>query len=292
MKLPAFAYAAPETLEEALALKAAHGEEALFLAGGQSLVPLLALRLASPALLVDLNRVVELEYIREEQGWVHIGAMTRHCAVEQTTELCERLPLLTDALPLIGHRAIRNRGTVGGTVAHADPAGEWPTLALALDGMMVINGPRGARTVGADGFFEGPFSTALAPDEILQEIRVRLPQGAVGTAFIEFARRHGDFGLAGVAAVLAVDADERVSSARIALLGVGGTPARAKDAERALEGRALTQESMRAAAAACREAVQPPTDVHGSAAYRRHLLGVLVGRTLGLAGERASRTAR
>jgi aerobic carbon-monoxide dehydrogenase medium subunit len=287
MKLPPFAYAAPETLEEAVALKAAHGDDALLLAGGQSLVPLLALRLANPSLVVDLNHVTELEYIREERGWLLLGAMTRHRAVERSTALRERLPILADALPLIGHRAIRNRGTVGGSIAHADPAAEWPALALALDGAMVVTGHRGVRNIDAGDFFQGLFSTALEPDEILQEVRIRLPESAAGTAFVEFARRHGDFGLAGVAAALSFDAEERVSTARIALLGVGGTPVRATEAERQLEGQALTEEGMRAAAATCREVVQPPSDVHGSAAYRLHLLGVLIRRTLLLAKERA-----
>jgi aerobic carbon-monoxide dehydrogenase medium subunit len=287
MKLPPFAYAAPETLEEAMGLKAAHGDDAVLLAGGQSLVPLLALRLATPSFVIDLNRVTALEYVREERGSLLLGAMTRHRAVERNTALCERLPILADALPLIGHRAIRNRGTVGGSIAHADPAAEWPALALALDGAMVVTGRRGVRTVEAQKFFQGLFSTALEPDEILQEVRMRLPERGAGTAFVEFARRHGDFGLAGVAAALSFDPAEHVSTARIALLGVGGTPVRATEAERQLEGEPLTEEGMRAAVATCREAVQPPSDVHGSAAYRLHLLGVLVHRALLLAKDRA-----
>lgn len=290
MKPPPFAYAAPGTLEEAVSLKAEHGDEALVLAGGQSLIPLLALRLASPSLLVDLNRVDELEYLREERGWLLVGAMARHRAVERSAELLERLPILADALPLIGHRAIRNRGTVGGSIAHADPAAEWPAIALVLDAAVEATGPRGSRTMDAREFFLAPFTNALEPNEILRELRFRLPERGVGSAFVEHARRYGDFALAGAAALLALDRDGRVSTARIALLGVGGMPVRATEAERQLEGQALTDERIGAAAATCREAALPPSDVHGSSTYRRHLVGVLVGRALRLAGERA-RTA-
>lgn len=289
MKLPPFAYAAPDTFEEAVALKASEGDEALVLAGGQSLIPLLALRLASPSLLVDLNRVDDLEYVREEDGSLHVGAMTRHRTVEDDGDLLSRLPILADALPLIGHRAIRNRGTVGGSIAHADPAAEWPALALTLDATIEAVGPGGSRTVEAGGFFLAPFTNGLGSDEILREVRFRLPERDAGSAFIEHARRYGDFALVGVAAVVGVDGDSRVSSARIALLGVGWTPVRATEAERQLEGQPLTDELIDEAAHACREAVDPPNSVHGSSAYRRHLVETLVGRALRLAGERAGR---
>jgi carbon-monoxide dehydrogenase medium subunit len=290
MKPPRFAYSAPGTLEEAVSLKAEHGDEALVLAGGQSLVPLLALRLADPSSVVDLNRVDELRYLREEAGRVQIGAMARQSAVERSTRLLERLPILADALPLIGHRAIRNRGTVGGSIAHADPAAEWPALSLALDATMDVVGPSGSRTVAAGDFFLGPFTSVLGPDEILREVRFRLPERGTGSAFVEYARRYGDFALAGAAALVGIDREGRVSTAVIALLGVGGRPIRATEAERELQGQALSDERIGAAVASCREAAQPHSDIHGSSSYRRHLVGVLVGRALRLAGARA-RTA-
>ena len=287
MKLPRFDYVAPRTFEEAVSLKAEHGDEALLLAGGQSLIPLLALRFASPSVLVDLNRVDELAYLREDEGWVHVGAMARQSAVEESAGLLERLPVLADALPLIGHRTIRNRGTVGGSIAHADPAAEWPALALALGASMEVRGPNGPRTLEAVEFFHGPMTNALGPDEVLGEVRFRLPEPGTGSAFVEHARRYGDFALAGTATMVGIGGDGLVSTARIALLGVGGTPVRAMEAERQLEGQPLNDASIGAAAATCRETAQPPSDIHGSSEYRHHLVGVLVGRALRLAGARA-----
>jgi aerobic carbon-monoxide dehydrogenase medium subunit len=287
MKLPPFAYETPETLEEAVALKAEHGDEAVVLAGGQSLIPLLALRLANPAMLIDLNGVRELEYLRMESGTLVLGAMARHRAVEEFGDLLQRLRILADALPLIGHRAIRNRGTVGGSMAHADPAAEWPALALALDGTLEAIGPRGARTVSACEFFLSYLTNALAPDEILRAVRFPLPEERVGSAFVEYARRYGDFAVGGVAAVLSFDQRERVSAARIVLLGMAGTPVRATYAEEALLDTAVTGEDVNVAMAACRASVDPRGDIHGSAEYRRHLVEVLAGRALRLARDRA-----
>jgi CO/xanthine dehydrogenase FAD-binding subunit len=285
VKPPPFAYEAPRTIDEVVARKAAEGDDAVILAGGQSLIPLLALRLASPATLVDLDRVEGLAYVRIEDTWLAIGAMTRHRDVEEDAETARRLPIVADAVPLIGHRAIRNRGTVGGSVSHADPAAEWPALAVALGGSVVAVGPRGARTIAAEDFFLGPFTNGLEPDEIVREIR--LPLQAGGSAFLEHSRRDGDFALVGVGAVVELDPDGAVASARISLVGVGGTPVRAIDAERAIVGDRLTADRMLDAAEASRAAVDPPTSVHASSAYRRHLVGVLVERTLRLAGDRA-----
>ena len=287
MKLPRFEYVSPGSFEEAVSLKAEHGDEALLLAGGQSLIPLLALRFASPSVLVDLNRVDELAYLRQDEGSVHVGAMARQSAVEGSVGLLERLPVLADALPLIGHRTIRNRGTVGGSIAHADPAAEWPALALALGATMEVTGPNGTRTLEAVEFFHGPMTNALEADEVLREVRFRLPEPGTGSAFVEHARRYGDFALAGAATMIGIDRDGLVSTARIALLGVGGTPVRATEAERHLEGQPLNDASIAAAAATCRETAQPPSDIHGSSEYRHHLVGVLVGRALRLAGARA-----
>ena len=258
----------------------------MLLAGGQSLIPLLALRLAGPSMLIDLNRVPDIDYVREEKGWLAVGAMTRHRTVEDS-EVAGRLPLLRDALPLIGHRAIRNRGTVGGSIAHADPAAEWPALALALDATVEAVGPRGSRTVEAGEFFLTYLTNGLEADEIVREVRFRLPEKRVGSAFVEHARRYGDFALGGVAAVLSFDRKDRVAAARIALLGMAGTPVRVTEAEVGLQGEAATDGAIEAAAATCRDRVDPAGDIHGSAEYRRHLAGVLAVRALRLARERA-----
>jgi carbon-monoxide dehydrogenase medium subunit len=282
-----FSYAAPETLEEAVALKASEGDEALALAGGQSLVPLLALRLASPALLVDLNRIDRLASIRRDDRHLALGAMTRHRDVEASSDLGGASAILADAVPAIGHRAIRNRGTVGGSIAHADPSAEWPALALALDATIEVLGPGGGRSIGAEEFFVAPFTTALGPDELVIETRFSLPGPGSGSAFVEHARRHGDFALVGAATVVHASADGTVAAARIALIGVGGTPIRVREAERALEGGPLGDADLEAASAAARAAVDPPSSVHASSAYRRHLVGVLVARGLRLARDRA-----
>jgi carbon-monoxide dehydrogenase medium subunit len=241
------------------------------LAGGQSLIPLLALRLASPTLLVDLNRIEGLATIRREESWLSVGAMTRHRDVEEAGELGEQVLIFSDALPLIGHRAIRNRGTVGGSIAHADPAAEWPGLALALDATVEAVGPRGARSIAAEDFFLAPFTNALEPDELVREIRFRLPGPGSGTAFVEHSRRHGDRarrrGGGGPRRT-----DGKVSSARISLIGIGGTAVRAPEGERVLEGGSLSDADVEAAAAACRATVDPPSSVHRSSAYRRHLV--------------------
>jgi carbon-monoxide dehydrogenase medium subunit len=287
VKPPPFEYVAPETLEEAVARKADGGDEALVLAGGQSLIPLLSLRLASPSLLVDLGRIADLSYVRADEGSLAIGAMTRHREVERRGDLDGPLGLLEDAIPFIGHPAIRNRGTVGGSVAHADPAAEWPALAMALDATVEAVGPAGARNIDAADFFVGPFTNALHPDEIVREVRLRPPGRGAGSAFVEQGRRHGDFALVGVAAVLEADADARVSRAAIALVGVGGGPVRAASAEAALTGGRLTEDAIAAGAALAEEDVDPPSSVHASAAYRRHLVRVLVTRAVRIAGQRA-----
>jgi carbon-monoxide dehydrogenase medium subunit len=286
MKPPPFVYTAPGTIDEAVEIKAANGDEAAVLAGGQSLIPLMSLRLATPSVLIDLNGVEELSYFSDEDGRLMIGAMARHRDVEDARQVLERLPILADAVPMIGHRAIRNRGTVAGSIAHADPAAEWPGIALALDGTIQAVSVRGERTITAADFFVGPFMNTLEPDEIVREVRFNIPGGA-GSAFVEHSRRSGDFALAAAGAIVELTADDVVSSARIVLVGTGGTPFRASDGESAIEGRTLTDENVEAVGHACQSAVDPPSSVHGSGAYRRHLIGVLVGRALRLAGERA-----
>jgi carbon-monoxide dehydrogenase medium subunit len=258
------------------------------LAGGQSLVPILNLRLASPARLVDLNRVTTLASIEERAGGVAIGAMTRQRAVERSLVVAARVPLLADALPWVGHSAIRNRGTLGGSLAHADPAGELPAVALCLDARFTVRAKRTKRTIAARDFFIGSLTTALAPMDLLTEVWFpALPPGS-GSAWMEVARRHGDYALAGVAAVVTLQA-ERVREARIALTGVDTVPVRATAAEQLLEGAPLSPESMAAAAEEVRRQIQPHADIHATAAYRRHIAGVLTVRALTRAVERARR---
>ncbi len=288
MKPPPVEYASPERLAEVIAILAEHGEEAKLLAGGQSLVPLLAMRLAAPSLLVDLNRVGELEYIRQEANALVLGALARHRDVEELAGLRERCPILWEAVASIGHVAIRNRGTVGGSLAHADPAAEWPAVALALDAEVHAAGPSGVRTIAARDLFVSPFTTSLAPTEVLTEVRLCLPDGAAGSAFVEFARRPGDFALAGAGAVLWTGPDGRVRDARVALVGVAGTAVRSDRAEALLRDNEPTDEVLAEAAAAVDGDIDPVSDVHASSEFRRHLARVMTRRALARARDRVT----
>jgi aerobic carbon-monoxide dehydrogenase medium subunit len=283
-----FEYAAPESLEEAVSTLSEHADDGKIIAGGQSLIPLMAFRLSSPAVLVDLNRVSELEYLRDEGARLEIGAMARHRSVEAIPTLADRCPMLSEALALIGHVAIRNRGTVGGSLAHADPTAEWGALLLALDGEVEATGPRGVRTISCDEFFITHFTTALQADEIITRISLPLPTGPrVGSAFLELSRRHGDFAVAGAAAVLEMAEDGTVARARAALIGARDTPVRARSTEDALVNERPTDERLRHAAAAVASEIDPPSDVHGSSEDRRHLADVLMRRALMRARDRA-----
>lgn len=289
MKPPPFEYVAPRSLDEALAALARGGPDAKVLAGGQSLIPLLNFRLARPSLLVDLNRIPDLAYLTPRRGGLAIGAMTRQVTIERQSDLAQTQPLLEEAIGWVGHPAIRSRGTVGGSLAHADPAAELPAVAICLDAQLQVVGPRGQRQVAADAFFQGYLSTALQPDEILVETWLpQLPPGT-GQAWLEFARRHGDFALVGVAASITV-VDEAVRDARIVLTGVGGKPVRAREAETLLLGRRI-DERAGAAADAARSAIEPDADLHASKEYRTHIAGVLTERAIRLAYERATRAA-
>lgn len=285
MKPPLFDYHDPRSLDEALELLQRHGGEAKVLAGGQSLMPLLNFRLSRPAALVDINRISALGYIREENGQLRLGAMTRQRAIEFSPLVRERLPLLQEATTLVGHLPIRTRGTIGGSLAHADPAAELPAVVTALDGDLVVRGPGGERILRPQEFFLGYLTTALAPDEILVEIRLPTTPAGSGWAFEELSRRHGDFALAGIAAVLVADS-RRCRMARLAAAGVGPTPVRLRGAEEILEREGLSKESLEAAAARAQELVEPDGDLHASADYRRHLTGVLTGRALHRAAAR------
>ncbi|MHB8312668.1 MAG: FAD binding domain-containing protein [Candidatus Dormibacteria bacterium] len=288
MKPPPFAYRAPESLGEALSLLAEHGDEAKVLAGGQSLVPLLNLRLARPALLVDLARVPGLAGVDQRAGGLALGSMARERTLERS-ELVRRLaPLLSAALPFIGHPAIRSQGTLGGSLAHADPAAELPAVAAALDAEMVaVSAGRGERTVAAKDFFSGYLSTALEPDEILTEVRIPPFPSGMGVSFMEVARRHGDFAMVGVAAAVRLEAGN-IAEARLALTGVADAPVRAVDAERSLLGAAPDAVSFAGAAQAVAQRLAPRSDLHGSADYRREVAGALVRRALAAASQRAA----
>jgi len=281
MKPAPFRYARAGSLAEATALLAAEPGEAKLLAGGQSLVPLLNMRLARPAVLVDLNGVRELRGITPSpDGGLRIGALTRHTELATSAAVRERAPLLAEAARHVGHAAIRNRGTLGGSVAHADPAAELPAALVALDARLRVTGPRGARVIAAALFFRGLLATALETDEILTEVLV--PTAEPGWGFVEIARRPGDFALAGVAAILRVapGAPSRCEQVRLVGFGVGDRPLRLTGAERLLTGSALEPESAARAGAAAGADCDPPGDVHGSAEYRRHLATVLTERAL------------
>ena len=287
MKPPPFEYAAPRTTDEALALLAQHGDRAKVLAGGQSLLPLLNFRLAQPEVLVDVNRVAELAYVRPMNGSVAIGALTRQHALERSDALRERVPIVAEACRLIGHLPIRHRGTLGGSLAHADPASELPAVMVALEAELTASRVGGQRTLPADQFFTGIFTTALAPDELLTEVRVPGPPPKTGSAFVEIARRAGDFALVGVAALVTLDDAGRVTRARLALCGAGPTPVRAREAERVLvgerpEGRVLDDAVERMAAA-----TDPPGDIHASAAFRKKLARHVGRQAIELAVRRA-----
>ena len=291
MKPAPFEYHAARTRQEALSLLSSHAGDAKALAGGQSLIPAMNFRLATPAVLVDLNAIADLSYIRVDQDALRIGAMTRHRIVERSGEVRQHAPLVADAMPFIAHPAIRTRGTIGGSLAHADPAAELPAVMLALDATLRLEHAGGTRDVPVSEFFTGLFSTALAPGELVSEIAI--PRGAssagrVGWAFQEFSRRHGDFALAGVAALVRVGSDGRCASARIALFGVGDRPLLAAAGARALVGELPSPEAIRAAAdATASEDIDPTSDIHASSRYRRHLAGVLTRRTLETAFQRA-----
>ena len=285
MKPPKFDYHAPPTLDEALALLVRYDGDAKLLAGGQSLVPLLNFRLARPAALIDLNPIKSLAYIREHDGQVRFGAMTRQRAIEFSPVVGRRLPLLREATRWVGHLPIRSRGTIGGSIAHADPSAEYPAVLTALDGEVVVRGPKGDRTLAPAALFETYLTTTLAPDEILTEVRLpAMPDGA-GWAFEEFARRHGDFAIVGLAAAVWRDAGR--INVRLATAGAGGTPRRLRASEEILERDGLGAAAIAAAARRASELVEPDSDIHASADYRRHLVGVLTERALTRAAERA-----
>jgi carbon-monoxide dehydrogenase medium subunit len=281
-----FEYHAPPTLDEAIALLARYDGDAKLLAGGQSLVPLLNFRLARPAALVDLNRIPSLAYIREENGLVRFGAMTRQRTIEFSPVVAQRVPLLRAATRWVGHLPIRSRGTIGGSIAHADPSAEYPAVLTALEGEVVVRGPKGERRLAPADLFETYLTTTLAADEVLTEVRLPVAPAGAGWAFEEFARRHGDFAIVGVAAMVVRDG-ERCRTARLATAGAGPVPRRLRAAEEILERDGLGDAAIEAAARRASELVEPDADIHASADYRRHLTGVLTARALKRAVEQS-----
>jgi carbon-monoxide dehydrogenase medium subunit len=280
LKPPPFEYRLPESLEEALSIMAEYGDEARPLAGGQSLVPLMAFRLARPAVLVDLNKLDTLAALEVDNHQVNVGAMVREKAAERSDTLARRVPLLARALPFIGHEAIRTRGTIGGSLAHADPAAELPAVAVATEAKVVAQSQqRGERTVPAEEFFVTYFTTALAPDELVTQVQFPSAPDGTGVAFEEVARRHGDFAMVGVATTLHA-ADGVIDQARVVLTGMADKPVRASAAEAVLMGGPLDPAAFKEAAAVAAADLDPPSDLHGSAAYRRHVASVLVERSL------------
>lgn len=286
MKPATFEYHDPATLSEATALLGRLGEDARVLAGGQSLVPLMNFRLARPAHLVDLNRVAELDFLSVEDGELHIGAMTRQRRLERSEEVAAGWPLLREATGFIGHVQIRNRGTVGGSLAHAFPSAELPVAMVTLDATVVLQREGGERTVAAEDFFFGTMTTALEPGELLREVRVPAPAAGSGASFQEVSRRYGDFALAGAAALVTLDRDGAVAGARLTL--TGAAPIRAQAAEETMRGQEPSEALFREAARRAVEGIEQDSDMHASAEYRRRACEVLARRALTEAASRAA----
>jgi carbon-monoxide dehydrogenase medium subunit len=270
LKPAAFAYAKARSLEDAVAQLAAHHGEAKLLAGGQSLIATLNMRLSSPSLLVDINGVAGLDGIRVGNGSVEIGALTRHVTLERSSEIAKHAPLIALAMPHIAHPAIRNRGTIGGSLAYADPAAELPACLVALDGEIDITGPAGKRTVKAADFFKGLFETALGPHDVLSTVRIPAATAETRVGFAELARRHGDYALVGLAAI-AKQSGKGLSDVRLCYFGVGATPVRAREAEAALAAGSVDD-------AVVALDLDPPDDIQAPAAVKKHLAGVLLRR--------------
>ena len=287
MKLPPVDYEAPKTVSEAVDLLAEHMDEASVLAGGQSLIPLLALRLAYPAVLIDINGLAELSGLSATDGWVAIGAMTREYVAEESETVAGAVPLLSAALPLIGHEAIRSRGTIGGSLAHADPAAELPAVARALDAEFVVRSQSGERVIPAADWFEGYLTTSRRSDELLVEVRFPTAGRGTGISFQEVARRHGDFAIVGLAASLTLS-DGAISDARLAFAGISDVPVRAADAEDLLVGERPSADLFDEAARRATEDIDPPADLHGSSDYRKKVAATLVRRGLRAAADDAN----
>ncbi|MBM4330689.1 MAG: xanthine dehydrogenase family protein subunit M [Deltaproteobacteria bacterium] len=280
MKPSAFEYFTPATVTEAIGLLERYGEEAKVLAGGQSLIPMMNFRVARPKVLVDINQVKDLDYIREEKDELVIGGLTRERAVEVSPLVQKKCPILSEAISYIGHLPIRTRGTMGGSLVHADPTAEIPVVVSALEGKMKVAGPSGERLLGADEFFVTYLTSALDPLEILVEVRIPTLPPNTGWSFMEFNRRYGDFGIVSVAALLFMGDKERCQKASLALGGVGPTPLRTRKAEKLLAGQVITDALIAKAGIQASQETEPESDYHASAEYRRNLARVFTQRSL------------
>lgn len=288
MKPAPFRYVAARTVEQALALKAQYGDDARFLAGGQSLVPTMNFRLTQPEVLIDINPLAELAGIRNGAAdRLRIGALTRYRALERDAAVGQKLPLIHEALPLIAHPQIRNRGTIGGNLAHADPASEMPAIVLTLGGRLRAQSAKGERWIEAADFFVGALTTALEPDEMLMEIELPVAPSASGSCFLELSRRRGDFAIIGVACSVSLDAGGTCREARIGLCNAGDGPVLAAQASASLTGRPIGKSEIEQAAALVQGAIDPGGSIHGSKEFQRHIAGVLTVRALTAASERA-----
>ena len=280
MKPPRFLYCDPVTIDDAVALKAQHGDDALVLAGGQSLMPMLNMRLASPGVLIDINGITDLQRLTIDENVLEIGAGLRQAALEDDERVRTAVPLLARAVAYIGYVENRHRGTVGGSLAHADSAVELPCVAVTLDEVIVVRGPAGERTIPAVSFFEGFMTNACTPEELVVAVRFPLTPPSAGTAFVEVARREGDFALAAAGAVVSLDADDRFTQVAVGVAGIAATPVRATAVEQALAGRSATLEAVREAARTIAAAVTAGDDLHATSAYRKHLAATVVARAV------------
>jgi len=278
VKPPAFNYVRAESVEHAVSLLAAGDGDAKLIAGGQSLMPMLNFRLLAPEILIDISRLDDLRQIGETDGGVTIGAGVRHCQLLESALIADRFPVIPAAMTHVAHLAIRNRGTIGGSICHADPAAELPMLMLLLNAAISAAGPNGTRAIPAQDFFEFSLTTCLEEDEMVTAIHLPSLPGGAGWGFTEVARRHGDFALAGAAAIIAG------SDVRLAVMGVHETPLRVPEAEEIIAGEGAIDDAI----AAIRAAIEPNDDLQASADYRRHLVGVLAGRVIRQAMERAA----
>lgn len=279
MKPSPFDYSAPTSLAEALSVLAEAGSDGKVLAGGQSLVPILNMRLAAPAHIIDINRIPDLAFVRVEDGGVRVGALARHADVERNDPAFDALPLLRQALRLVAHPVIRNRGTTVGSLAHADPSGEMTAVLAVTGGTVEVARQGSTRTVGADEFFVAPLESAVEPGEMAVSAHFPAPPPNTGTAFVEVARRHGDYAVCGLAAMVTLQQDGTIGQVRAAYISVGPTPV-VLDLTEALHGQVVAEADWAAAGQLAQGQVEPEPDIHASADYRSHLVGVLTGRAL------------
>ncbi|HNR06753.1 MAG TPA: xanthine dehydrogenase family protein subunit M [Saprospiraceae bacterium] len=281
-----FQYEAPATLQDAIGLLQKYGDEAKILAGGHSLIPMMKLRFATPGYLIDINNIPGLSSIQEENGFIRIGALVREAEVEHSALLTGHYPIFADSTRLIADPQVRNMGTIGGNLAHGDAANDHPAVMLALRARVVATGPKGSRTIAIDDFFQGFYTTALEPEEILTEIQIPIPPGHTGSAYYKLERKVGDYAIAGVAVVLTLDGN-LVKSIGIGLTNVNPVPMRASRSEEFLLGKPLTDENLAQAGKLAAEDCSPSTDLRGSEEYKRDMVAVVLRRMVKLAAERA-----